>query len=76
MSDSVGGYVSGPAAATEPRRLALERVASASGIVLVEGVTDQIAVETLAAAAGGIWSASESWWLRWEAPTRSGPFCR
>ncbi|MEO6653636.1 MAG: TOPRIM nucleotidyl transferase/hydrolase domain-containing protein [Ilumatobacteraceae bacterium] len=50
--DSVGGYVSGPAAATEPRRLALEHVASASAIVLVEGVTDQIAVETLATRCG------------------------
>ena len=50
--DFVDGYVSGPSAATEPRRLALERVADARHIVLVEGITDQIAVETLAARCG------------------------
>ncbi len=44
-----GGYISGPAAATEPRRRSLELVERARRIVRVEGVTDQIAVETLAA---------------------------
>lgn len=45
-------YVSGPAAATEPRRLALEQIADARRIVLVEGVTDQIVVEAMAARRG------------------------
>ena len=51
-TDTTAGYVSGPAAATEPRRLALERVVDADHVVLVEGVTDQIAVEALARRVG------------------------
>ena len=51
-ADHVDGYVSGPTAATEPRRIALEQLADASHIVLVEGITDQIAIETLAARCG------------------------
>lgn len=50
--DTTEGYVSGPAAATEPRRIALERIVDADHVVLVEGVTDQIAVETLAGRVG------------------------
>ena len=47
---AVPGYVSGPAAATEPTRRALADVGDAATIVLVEGVSDQIAVEALARA--------------------------
>jgi hypothetical protein len=46
------GYVHGPAAATEATARALAKVATAEAVVLVEGVSDQIAVETLAAARG------------------------
>jgi hypothetical protein len=46
--DLLAGYVSGPAAATEATALALARVTGARTVVLVEGVSDQIAVETLA----------------------------
>jgi hypothetical protein len=46
------GYVHGPAAATEATVRALARVAGAKGVVLVEGISDQIAVETLAARRG------------------------
>jgi hypothetical protein len=46
--DLLAGYVSGPAAATEATAVALVRAAGARAIVLVEGVSDQIAVETLA----------------------------
>ena len=42
------GYVSGPAAATEATAVALARAAAARAVVLVEGISDQIAVETLA----------------------------
>jgi len=42
------GYVSGPAAATQATAVALARTADAATIVLVEGVSDQIALETLA----------------------------
>lgn len=41
------GYVHGPAAATEATGLALAKVADPVGMILVEGVSDQIAVETL-----------------------------
>ena len=51
-NDFIDGYVSGPSAATAPRRLALEQVGDARHIVLVEGITDQIAVEALAARCG------------------------
>jgi len=44
----LAGYVSGPAAATEATAVALARADSARTVVLVEGVSDQIAVETLA----------------------------
>jgi hypothetical protein len=46
------GYVHGPAAATEATARALAKVAAAEAVVLVEGVSDQIAVETLAARRG------------------------
>ena len=46
------GYVHGPAAATEATARALAKVAAAEAIVLVEGISDQIAVETLAARGG------------------------
>ena len=42
------GYVHGPAAATEATAWALAKVAAAEAVVLVEGISDQIAVETLA----------------------------
>jgi len=51
-ADTTAGYISGPAAATEPRRLALERIVDANHVVLVEGVTDQIAVEAFATRVG------------------------
>jgi hypothetical protein len=50
--DLLAGYVSGPAAATEATTVALPRAAAARAVVLVEGVSDQIAVETLAARHG------------------------
>jgi hypothetical protein len=46
------GYVHGPAAATEATARALAGVAAAETVVLVEGVSDQIAVETLASRHG------------------------
>ena len=42
------GYVHGPEAATEATVRALAKVADAQAVVLVEGVSDQIAVETAA----------------------------
>src|ERR1700759_1177944 len=50
--DLLAGYVSGPAAATEATARALGRADRARTVVLVEGVSDQIAVETLAARLG------------------------
>jgi hypothetical protein len=50
--DLLAGYVSGPAAATEATAEALTRADTARVVVLVEGVSDQIAVETLAARRG------------------------
>ncbi|HWC79502.1 MAG TPA: TOPRIM nucleotidyl transferase/hydrolase domain-containing protein [Pseudonocardiaceae bacterium] len=44
----LAGYVSGPAAATEATAVALARIETARVVVLVEGVSDQIAVDTLA----------------------------
>ena len=44
----LAGYVTGPAAATEATAMALARADAARTVVLVEGVSDQIAVETLA----------------------------
>jgi hypothetical protein len=46
--DLLAGYVSGPAAATEATVLGLARAKDAAVVVLVEGVSDQIAAETLA----------------------------
>jgi hypothetical protein len=46
------GYVHGPAAATEATAQALAKVAVAEAVVLVEGISDQIAVEALAARRG------------------------
>jgi hypothetical protein len=50
--DLLAGYVSGPAAATEATAVALVRAEAARAVVLVEGVSDQIAVETLAGRRG------------------------
>jgi hypothetical protein len=50
--DLLAGYVSGPAAATEATAVALPAAAVARAVVLVEGVSDQIAVETLAGRRG------------------------
>jgi hypothetical protein len=46
------GYVHGPAAATEATARALAKAAAAETVVLVEGISDQIALETLAARRG------------------------
>jgi Overcoming lysogenization defect protein-like, TOPRIM domain len=51
-SQLLDGYVHGPAAATEATARALAEAAAAEAVVLVEGVSDQIAVETLAARRG------------------------
>ena len=48
----LAGYVTGPAAATEATVMALARADAARAVVLVEGVSDQIAVETLAGRRG------------------------
>ena len=48
----LAGYVHGPAAATEATARALARAAAARALVLVEGISDQIAVETLAGRLG------------------------
>jgi hypothetical protein len=44
----LAGYVTGPRAATEATAAALPRAVAARAVVLVEGISDQIAVETLA----------------------------
>lgn len=44
----LAGYPRGPAAATEPTAQALARAADARAVILVEGLSDQIALETLA----------------------------
>jgi hypothetical protein len=46
------GYVHGPAAATQATARALGKAAAAEAVVLVEGISDQMAVETLAARCG------------------------
>jgi hypothetical protein len=51
-SQLLDGYVHGPAGATEATARALVKVAAARAVVLVEGVSDQIAVETLAVRRG------------------------
>jgi hypothetical protein len=48
----LAGYVHGPAAATEATARALAKVAAAEAVLLVEGISDQIAVETLATRRG------------------------
>jgi len=48
----LAGYVTGPAAATEATAVALAKTAGARAVVLVEGVSDQIALETLAVRRG------------------------
>lgn len=48
----LAGYVSGPAAATQATALALAKAEGAHAIVLVEGISDQIALETLAVRRG------------------------
>lgn len=45
---ALSGYAHGPQATTIARKRALEDLSSARSVVLVEGVSDQIAVETLA----------------------------
>ena len=47
-SKVLAGYVSGPAAATQATAIALAKTDGARAIILVEGISDQIAVETLA----------------------------
>jgi hypothetical protein len=47
--DLLAGYVSGPAASTRATARALARVPGSRAVVLVEGISDQIALETLAA---------------------------
>jgi hypothetical protein len=49
---ALDGYVSGPAAATEATTRALAKVGDAAAVVLVEGISDQIAVETAALGRG------------------------
>ena len=51
-SELLAGYVSGPAAATEATAVALAKTAGARAVILVEGVSDQIALETLAVRRG------------------------
>jgi hypothetical protein len=46
------GYVHGPAAATQATARALAKAATAEAVVLVEGISDQMAIETLAARRG------------------------
>jgi hypothetical protein len=46
------GYGLGPAATAKATARALARVAAAEAVVLVEGISDQIAVETLAVRRG------------------------
>ena len=53
--EALAGYVNGPAAATEATAQALDKLdkwGGASAVVLVEGISDQIAIETLAARRG------------------------
>lgn len=51
-SQLLEGYVSGPTASTEATARALAKLPTAEAVVLVEGISDQIAVETLAARQG------------------------
>ena len=47
-TDALRGYVSGPDAVVQATEIALERAFDARALILVEGISDQIAVETLA----------------------------
>lgn len=49
---ALAGYVNGPHAPTRATNLALEKATHAQAVVLVEGISDQIALETLAMARG------------------------
>lgn len=49
---ALAGYVSGPAAATQPTAAALAKTPGARAVILVEGLSDQIALETLAVRRG------------------------
>lgn len=49
---ALAGYVNGPEAPAEATRLALAKTDRAHAIVIVEGISDQIAIETLAARRG------------------------
>ena len=49
---ALAGYVSGPEASTRATARALAKIDDAQAVVLVEGVSDQIAVETAAVARG------------------------
>ena len=49
---ALDGYVSGPAASTEATARALAKVDNAVSVVLVEGISDQIALETAAVGRG------------------------
>jgi hypothetical protein len=48
----LAGYVSGPAATTQATAAAMAKTAGAQAIILVEGLSDQIALETLAVRRG------------------------
>lgn len=50
--DALDGYVSGPDAPIEARAAALANAETARSVVLVEGISDQIALETVAARQG------------------------
>lgn len=51
-ADALRGYVSGPNAVVAATELALERASGARSLILVEGISDQIAIETLAGRTG------------------------
>jgi hypothetical protein len=51
-SKLLDGYVNGPAAATQATAQGLAKAADAQAVVLVEGISDRIALETLAARRG------------------------
>jgi hypothetical protein len=57
--EALGGWVSGPDAPIEATAAALVRAQSARTVVLVEGISDQIALETLARRRGRDLSAEE-----------------
>jgi hypothetical protein len=51
-SELLAGYATGPAATTQATAVALAKTGNARAIVLVEGISDQIALETLAVRRG------------------------